>query len=88
VAVARHWPDVLSNSVNPGRVPTKIGGAGAPGDLEMGHQTQTWLADSRDEKAMVSGHYWFHKQQVQPVPLANNQTFQERSIDGLVEMTS
>src|SRR3954467_397182 len=42
-AVARRWPDVLSNAVDPGWVPTKMGGPGAPDDLEMGHQTQTWL---------------------------------------------
>jgi NAD(P)-dependent dehydrogenase (short-subunit alcohol dehydrogenase family) len=28
-AVARRWPDVLSNSLEPGWVPTKMGGAGA-----------------------------------------------------------
>lgn len=54
-AVARHWPDVLSNVVDPGWVPTRMGGAGAPDDLEMGHQTQTWLATSDDPAAKVSG---------------------------------
>jgi NAD(P)-dependent dehydrogenase (short-subunit alcohol dehydrogenase family) len=54
-AVARRWPDVLSNSVDPGWVPTKMGGAGAPDDLEMGHLTQTWLAVSSDPAAAVSG---------------------------------
>jgi NAD(P)-dependent dehydrogenase (short-subunit alcohol dehydrogenase family) len=34
-AVARRWPDVLSNAVDPGWVPTKMGGPGAPDDLEM-----------------------------------------------------
>ena len=32
--------------MDPGWVPTKMGGAGAPDDLEMGHLTQTWLATS------------------------------------------
>src|SRR4051812_46339576 len=31
-AVARRWPDVLSNAVDPGWVPTKMGGPGAPDD--------------------------------------------------------
>jgi NAD(P)-dependent dehydrogenase (short-subunit alcohol dehydrogenase family) len=31
-AVARRWPDVLSNAVTPGWVATKMGGAGAPDD--------------------------------------------------------
>ena len=54
-AVARRWPDVLSNSVDPDWVPTKMGGAGAPDDLEMGHLTQTGLAVSSDPAAAVSG---------------------------------
>ena len=51
-AVARHWPDVVSSAVDPGWVPTKMGGAGAPDDLEQGYLTQTWLAVS-DERAAV-----------------------------------
>lgn len=31
-ALARRWPKVLSNAVDPGWVRTKMGGAGAPGD--------------------------------------------------------
>jgi NAD(P)-dependent dehydrogenase (short-subunit alcohol dehydrogenase family) len=41
-AVARRWRDVLSNAVDPGWVPTKMGGPRAPDDLEMGRLTQTW----------------------------------------------
>jgi NAD(P)-dependent dehydrogenase (short-subunit alcohol dehydrogenase family) len=37
IAVARIWPDVLSNAVERGWVPTKMGGPGAPGDLRLGH---------------------------------------------------
>ena len=32
-AGARRWPDVFSNAVDPGWVPTKMGGPGAPDDL-------------------------------------------------------
>jgi NAD(P)-dependent dehydrogenase (short-subunit alcohol dehydrogenase family) len=53
-AVARHWPDVLSNSVNPGWVPTKMGGPGVPDDLEQGHLTQTWLSVSDDPAAELT----------------------------------
>ena len=41
LAVARHWSDVLSNAVDPGWLPTKMGGPGAPDDLTQGHLTQT-----------------------------------------------
>jgi NAD(P)-dependent dehydrogenase (short-subunit alcohol dehydrogenase family) len=58
MAVARKWPEVYSNAVDPGWVPTKMGGHGAPGDLQKGYETQAWLAVSNDEKAKVSGHYF------------------------------
>jgi NAD(P)-dependent dehydrogenase (short-subunit alcohol dehydrogenase family) len=45
-AVARLWPKVLSNAVEPGWVATKMGGPGAPDDLEAGPKTQVWLAGS------------------------------------------
>ncbi len=36
MAVARKWPDVYSNAVDPGWVPTRMGGAGAPDSLQEG----------------------------------------------------
>jgi NAD(P)-dependent dehydrogenase (short-subunit alcohol dehydrogenase family) len=47
-AVARRWPGVLSNAVEPGWGPTKMGGPGAPDDLAQAHVTQAWLAVSED----------------------------------------
>ncbi len=60
-AVARKWPDVLSNAVDPGWVRTKMGGPGAPDDLDTGAETQAWLATSNDAEAMVSGEYFYHR---------------------------
>ena len=60
-AVARKWPVVFTNTVNPGWVPTKMGGHGAPDDLQKGYQTQVWLAVSNDENAKASGQYFFHQ---------------------------
>src|SRR5436305_5610301 len=40
-AVARIWDDVFSNAVDPGWVPTKMGGPGAPDDLRLGHLTRS-----------------------------------------------
>ena len=48
VAVARIWAEVFSNAVDPGWVPTKMGGPGAPDDLRLGHLTQEWLVTSED----------------------------------------
>src|SRR5436190_5885838 len=47
-AIARCCPDVLSHAVDPGWVPTKMGGPGAPDDFDEGYLTQTWLATSDD----------------------------------------
>src|ERR1700722_3646628 len=60
-AVARRWPRVLSNALEPGWVPTKMGGQGAPDDLALGSVTQAWLAVSDDPAATVSGRYFYHK---------------------------
>jgi NAD(P)-dependent dehydrogenase (short-subunit alcohol dehydrogenase family) len=87
LAIARRWPEVVSNVVDPGWVPTKMGGAGAPDDLEMGHLTQTWLAVSNEPAAVVSGKYWHHRQPQTPSAVAVDTNFQDRLIDRLVEIT-
>ncbi len=60
-AVARRWPEVRANALEPGWVATKMGGPGASGDLSQGHLTQAWLAASDDATADVSGGYFFHQ---------------------------
>src|SRR4029077_7968665 len=66
LTLARVWPEVLSNAVDPGWVPTKMGGPAATGDLQLGYLTQTWLAVSNDAAATVSGGYWYHRQRQAP----------------------
>jgi hypothetical protein len=61
-AVARHWPTVLSNALEPGWVPTRMGGRGAPDDLALGSVTQAWLAVSNDSAAIATGRYFYHQQ--------------------------
>ena len=86
-AVARRWPDVLSNAVDPGWVPTKMGGSGAPDDLEQGHLTQTWLATSDDPAARVSGAYWHHREQRKPAAQAQDPQFQDQLVSELARLT-
>jgi NAD(P)-dependent dehydrogenase (short-subunit alcohol dehydrogenase family) len=87
LTLARHWPGVLSNAVDPGWVPTKMGGPAATGDLEMGHLTQTWLAVSNDAAATVSGGYWYHRQRQEPAPEARDPAFQDQLMDRLAALT-
>jgi NAD(P)-dependent dehydrogenase (short-subunit alcohol dehydrogenase family) len=86
-ALARAWPDVLSNAVDPGWVPTKMGGPAATDDLEMGYLTQTWLAVSNDAAATVSGGYWYHRQQQAPASQTRDPAFQEQLIYRLAALT-
>lgn len=86
-ALARRWPGVLSNAVDPGWVRTRMGGPGAPGDLETGQQTQTWLATSQEPKALVSGGYWRHLRQEQPAEEAADVRFQDQLLARLGELT-
>ncbi len=86
-AIARRWPDVLSSAVDPGWVPTKMGGPGAPDDLEMGHLTQTWLAVSDDPPAMVSGEYWHHRRPLPPAREVSDARFQDQLCARLAELT-
>jgi NAD(P)-dependent dehydrogenase (short-subunit alcohol dehydrogenase family) len=86
-AVARLWRYVLSNSVDPGWVPTKMGGANAPDDLRLGHLTQEWLATSDDPEALTSGEYWHHQRRRKPHPAVNDVKFQEQLLDALARAT-
>ncbi|PDT92304.1 daunorubicin C-13 ketoreductase [Bradyrhizobium sp. Y36] len=86
-ALARRWPKVLSNAVDPGWVRTRMGGAGAPVDIDTGQRTQTWLAASADPAALVSGRYWHHLAQQQPASEAADPKFQDALIGKLGELT-
>jgi NAD(P)-dependent dehydrogenase (short-subunit alcohol dehydrogenase family) len=76
-AMARRWPDVFSNALEPGWVATKMGGAGATDDLDEGHRTQVWLAAADDPDAMVTGKYFYHRKVRTPNPSARDTDRQE-----------
>jgi NAD(P)-dependent dehydrogenase (short-subunit alcohol dehydrogenase family) len=87
-AVARIWTDVFSNAVDPGWVPTRMGGAGAPDDLRLGHLTQEWLATSDDPQARTSGGYWHHQRRAEPAPAVHDQRFQDQLLEELARFTA
>lgn len=80
-AVARRWPGVLSNALEPGWVPTRMGGPSAPDDLDEGRRTQVWLAVGTDPGARVTGEYFFHMHPRAPNPEAHNVELQEQLIE-------
>lgn len=86
-AIARRWPDVLANAVDPGWVPTRMGGPSASDDLALGHVTQAWLAASDDPDALVSGKYWFHRRTEEPHRAVRDAALQDALLAALAEHT-
>jgi NAD(P)-dependent dehydrogenase (short-subunit alcohol dehydrogenase family) len=80
-AVARRWPGVLSNALEPGWVATKMGGPGAPDNLDEGHRTQVWLAVSEDAAAKVTGEYFYHRKLRAPLPVSRDVKRQEKLLE-------
>jgi NAD(P)-dependent dehydrogenase (short-subunit alcohol dehydrogenase family) len=79
-AIARRWPDVFSNALEPGWVPTKMGGPGAPDDMDQAHLTQAWLAAGDDQKADVTGQYFYHLKHMAPNSQSHDLALQDRLI--------
>ncbi|QOY21865.1 SDR family NAD(P)-dependent oxidoreductase [Xanthomonas citri] len=86
-AVARRWPKVMSNAVDPGWVPTRMGGPDAPDNLVLGHHSQEWLATSNAPEALISGGYWHHQALEQPHPAVNDSQFQDKLLIALAQAT-
>ena len=86
-AMARRWQNVLSNSLEPGWVPTKMGGPGAPDDMDQAHLTQSWLAASEETEAKITGRYFYHLHPLAPNPQANNVELQDRLIRICAELS-
>ena len=86
-ALARRWPGVCSNALEPGWVPTKMGGPDAPEDLSLGSVTQTWLAVSDDPAATVTGGYFYHQQPQRPHPSALSSSLQDALLNYCADLT-
>ncbi|WP_306664875.1 SDR family NAD(P)-dependent oxidoreductase [Streptomyces sp. Rer75] len=86
LALASRWEGTTSHAVDPGWVPTRMGGRGAPDDLTAGHQTQAWLATHHGVTPATGG-YWYHQQTQTPHPAAQDEEFQARVIQTLENHT-
>jgi NAD(P)-dependent dehydrogenase (short-subunit alcohol dehydrogenase family) len=85
--VARRWPDVFSNTVEPGWVATKMGGPGAPDDISLGPVTQVWLAVGDDAAAQVSGQNFFHQRPRETPPSAHSASIQDELLKRCAEIS-
>lgn len=84
-ALARLWPDVSAHAVDPGWVPTKMGGASASDDLGQAHLTQVWLATTPQPPA--TGGYWHHERREETHPAVHDEAFQSELLAALEAYT-
>jgi NAD(P)-dependent dehydrogenase (short-subunit alcohol dehydrogenase family) len=88
MALARLRPGTLSHAVDPGWVPTRMGGASAPDDLLEGHRTQAWLASApADEIEPRTAGYWHQRAPREPHPATRDEGFQDRVLAYLAQRT-
>jgi len=85
-AIGRLW-NLPSNAVDPGWVATRMGGAGAPDDLEQGYRSQAWLATSDNPAALVTGKYFFHMEQREPNRQALDIGLQDRLLEACARIS-
>lgn len=86
-AVARLWPHVLSNVVDPGWVRTKMGGPSAPDSREDGVATQVWLAVSEKPGAKVTGRLFYHQATRRAHPAASDPAVQDAFLAACEQLT-
>jgi NAD(P)-dependent dehydrogenase (short-subunit alcohol dehydrogenase family) len=86
-AIARLWPEVFSNALEPGWVATRMGGSGAPDDIDQAHLTQAWLAVSNEPVAVVTGQYFFHMRPRQPNPQVYDTALQDGLVDACEQLS-
>jgi NAD(P)-dependent dehydrogenase (short-subunit alcohol dehydrogenase family) len=76
-AVARRYPRLLSNAVDPGWIKTRMGGPNATDELPEGAETQVWLATSDEPAARVSGRYLKRRRELRANPAASDVSIQD-----------
>ncbi|MET4540050.1 NAD(P)-dependent dehydrogenase (short-subunit alcohol dehydrogenase family) [Arthrobacter bambusae] len=88
MALSTKYPQLMAHAVDPGWVPTRMGGSGAPDSLVEGHRTQEWLATAEpDSIEPRSGSYWYHRQVQKAHRAAADPGFQDVLLQKLEDYT-
>ena len=87
LAVARRYPGLRSNAVDPGWIKTKLGGQGATDELPVGAETQVWLATSDDADADVTGRFFKWRRDLRANPAAYDTGRQEALLAACAKLT-
>jgi NAD(P)-dependent dehydrogenase (short-subunit alcohol dehydrogenase family) len=83
-ALARRWPSIPSNAVDPGWVATRMGGRSAADDLSQGHVTQVRLALG---ELAGTGAYYYHLTRSNPHPATSDPALQDAFLTRCAELT-
>jgi len=86
-AAARLVPGTICNVVEPGWVPTRMGGPAAPEDLRLGADTQAWLAVSNEKGARRTGRYLYHRAERATHPAVRDVALQDALVELCAELT-
>ncbi|KAF2829597.1 NAD(P)-binding protein [Ophiobolus disseminans] len=87
-AFARRWPDVTSSALDPGWMPTKMGGKGATGDFEDSVASYVMLAEGQEQLAQKSGGYFTPgKKEGTPHEAADDVAAQDRLLKACEEFS-
>jgi NAD(P)-dependent dehydrogenase (short-subunit alcohol dehydrogenase family) len=87
-AFARRWPDVKSNSLDPGWMPTKMGGASATGNFEDSIASYVMLAEGEEELAKKTGAYFTPgKKEETPQKAAEDVSVQDKLLEVCAEFS-
>jgi NAD(P)-dependent dehydrogenase (short-subunit alcohol dehydrogenase family) len=87
-AFARHWPDTKINAMDPGWVPTKMGGTGAPAKLEHAIETYIMLAEGVEPDSQKTGRYFRpSKREENAEPTSEDEIAQEKLLQLCAEFS-
>ncbi|KAL2022937.1 hypothetical protein VTK56DRAFT_4152 [Thermocarpiscus australiensis] len=86
-AFARRWPNVGCYSLDPGWVPTKMGGRSAADRIEDGVDTYVMLALGEGEKRWSPGGYFRDSKERKPSAVAEDVKLQDQLLDELAQIS-
>lgn len=86
-AIARRYPRLRANAVDPGWIKTKLGGRGATDELPKGADTPVWLATSEEPAALVTGRYLKWRTDLRANPAAYDTSTQEALLAACATLT-
>ncbi|MFN3866300.1 MAG: SDR family NAD(P)-dependent oxidoreductase [Demequina sp.] len=87
IEVAARHPEAAVNVVDPGWIRTNMGGAEAWDPVELGAETQVWLATSEASAATATGRYLKRREELEPNPAVRDADARAALVYELTKLT-